>query len=52
MDLGHILMLVMGVLVVGGMGAALVALVHSGVRTGEWPVQNRRRVVWRGFVVR
>ncbi|GAA2368840.1 hypothetical protein [Nonomuraea africana] len=52
MVLGHILMLLMGVLVVGGMGVALVVMVHSGVRTGEWPVHNRRRVVWRGFVVR
>ncbi|MET9336978.1 hypothetical protein [Nonomuraea sp. NPDC003804] len=50
--MGHILMLLVGVLVVGGMGAALIALVHSGVRAGEWPVENRRRVVWRGFVVR
>lgn len=45
-------MLVMGALVVGGMGVALIALVHSGFRAGEWPMQNKRRVVWRGFVVR
>ncbi|MEV0588873.1 hypothetical protein [Nonomuraea sp. NPDC050310] len=47
-----VFMLVMGVLVVGGMAGALAAMALSGIRTGQWPVLRRRRVIWRGFVVR
>ncbi|GAA4097395.1 hypothetical protein GCM10022248_80830 [Nonomuraea soli] len=48
----HVFMLVMGILVVGGMAGALVTMALHGIKREEWPVLQRRRVIWKGFVVR
>lgn len=45
-------MFVMAGIVAAAMTIPTIVLVLRGIRTREWPVLERRRVVYRGFVVR
>ncbi|MFI7702133.1 hypothetical protein [Nonomuraea sp. NPDC049480] len=45
-------MLVMSILVGSVLTGSVAALVLSGIRDRQWPVLQRRRVVYRGFVPR
>ncbi|MFI6904121.1 hypothetical protein ACIBKY_22865 [Nonomuraea sp. NPDC050394] len=41
MEVGYIVVAVIGLLVVGGIGVATVFIVLSGIKSGQWPTLKR-----------
>lgn len=52
MGIEHLFMLIMGVLVTAVVAISPAVMALKGIKQGEWPVLRRRRVVYRGFIVR
>ncbi|GAA2864316.1 hypothetical protein [Nonomuraea rubra] len=45
-------MLLMSLIVGGLLTGAVIAVVLNGIKDRQWPVLQRRRVVYRGFIPR
>ncbi|WP_157254938.1 hypothetical protein [Nonomuraea typhae] len=48
----HLFMLITEIVVAASVALVPLALALRGIKGGEWPVLQRRLVIWRGFIVR
>ncbi|MEO3872047.1 hypothetical protein ABGB18_24805 [Nonomuraea sp. B12E4] len=52
MGIEYLFMLVMGLIIAAVVAISPIVMALRGIRSGQWPTLRRRRVIWRGFVVR